>query len=88
MSAATRSLDEIGHMALDIYHNRIQPLVMPTHKGKYLAIDIDSGDYEVDENDLVAERRLRERRPDGTLFGLKIGYRAAYSLGGRLVEEP
>ena len=63
-------------------HRDIRPKVMPQHKGKFLVLDIDTGDYEIDEEDLQAEKRLRSRRPDGVLYGLRIGYTSAYTLSG------
>ena len=81
------SLEELGRIGERIYHEKIRPIVLPRHKGEFLVLDIDSGDYEVDKNDLEAEDRLRARRPKGTFFAILIGYRAAESLGGRLREE-
>ncbi len=60
---------------------------MPQHKGKFLILDIESGDYEIDEDDSKAEEILRARRPNGVFLGLRIGYKSAYTLAGSLVEE-
>lgn len=81
------SKEEIARRAEDIYHRDIRPKVMPQDKGKFLIVDIESGDYEVDEDDLQAEKRLRARRPDGVLFGLRIGYTSSYTLSGRMIED-
>jgi hypothetical protein len=45
-------------------------------------IDIETGDYEVDETGLEASRILREKRPLARLFGIRIGYNVAASFGG------
>ena len=79
--------EEIGQLAEQIYRRSIRDKVMPQHKGKFLIVDIESGDYEIDEDDLAAEDRLRARRPDGICFVLRIGYKAAYTLVGTLEEE-
>ena len=60
-----------------IYLERIGPLVEPTETGKYVAIDLDSGDYEVDAEDPQAVLRLLARHPDGVIFGVKVGRRSA-----------
>ena len=83
----SRSLDEIAEIAERIYRERIRPIVMPQHKGEFLALDIDSGEYEVDKDDLAASDRLRAKRPNGTYFGFKVGYQEAESLGGRMAED-
>jgi hypothetical protein len=74
-------------MADEIYRRDIRPKVMPHHKGKFLILDIESGDYEIDEDDLSAEEMLRARRPEGVFFGIRIGYKTAYNLGGTMQED-
>ena len=79
--------EEVARLGNQIYQRDIRDKVMPQHKGKFLVLDIESGDYEIDEDDLSAEEVLRVRRPDGVLFGLRIGYTSAYTLAGRMVED-
>ena len=78
---------EIGRIGTEIYRRQIRDKVMPQHKGKFLILDIESGDYEIDEDDSKAEEILRARRPNGVFLGLRIGYKSAYTLAGSLVEE-
>jgi hypothetical protein len=40
-------------------------------------IDIETGDYKVDENGLHAADLLSEKHPHSRLFGIKIGYNVA-----------
>jgi hypothetical protein len=79
--------EELGRIAEEMYRRDIRDKVMPQHKGKFLILDIKSGDYEIDEDDLRAEDRLRARRPDGVFYGFRIGYTTAYTLAGSMVEE-
>ena len=79
--------EEIGRIGTEIYRRQIRPQVMPQYKGKFLILDIETGDYEIDADDTSAEERLRGRRPNGVLFGLRIGYTSAYTLAGRTIEE-
>jgi len=53
------------------------------HRGKFLILDVNTGDYEIDSEDLTASKRLLARRPDAELFGVRIGHRAAYLLDGK-----
>lgn len=71
-----------------IYEQRIRAEVEPEHKGEFLVIDIETGEYEVDQSDLAATKRALVRRPDAVLYGLRIGYPTAYRLGGRFATEP
>lgn len=45
----------------------MRDLVEPQNVGKFLALDVDSGDYEVADVMLQASDRLRERHP-GKIF--------------------
>ena len=77
------SKDEISDQAKMIYEDKIKVLVEPQENGKFIVIDIESGDYEIHEKMLTASRRLRERHPDGVGFGGRVGYETAYHIGGR-----
>jgi hypothetical protein len=87
MPHAQYTLEEIGRIGEQIYQRDIRDKVMPQEKGKFLILDIESGDYEVDEDDLRAEERVRARHPDGVFYGLRIGYKTAYTLAGTMTEE-
>ena len=58
------------------------------HRGKFLILDVNTGDYEIDAEDLTASKRLLARRPEALLFGVRIGHRAAYRLVGMKQEYP
>ena len=81
------SAEEIGRIGEDIYHRDIRSHVMPQHKGEFLVLDIETGDYEVGTDDLATEKRLRARHPNGVLYGMRVGYTSAYTLAGRMVED-
>jgi hypothetical protein len=87
MQTPTRTPEEIARVAEDLYRRDIRAKVLPQHQGKFLVIDIESGDYEVDPDDLRAEQRLRARRPAGVFFGMRAGYTSAYTLAGRMVAD-
>jgi hypothetical protein len=48
-----------------------------------LVIDIESGAYEIDADDLTATKRLLASCPDAVIYGLRIGFPTAYRIGGR-----
>ena len=75
------SLKEIAQRGWDIYLKEIRPQVIDQHRGKFLVVDVESGDYEVDEDELAASDRVRARHPDGHRYLIRIGYRAAYGAG-------
>ena len=86
-------LQKLDHAALAakgkaIYREKIRPLVYPQHKGKVVVIDVESGDYEVDDSPSVADGRLLERHPDCVYtYGVRIGYKAVYRFGSTRIPE-
>lgn len=44
-------------------------------------MDIETGDYKVDENGLHAADYLSAKHPNARLLGIRIGYKLAASLG-------
>ena len=86
MPPGTSRPNEIGARGEAIYHEKIRALVEPKQTGKFVIIDVDSGDYEVDRQALAASARLRQRRPNAVSYGIRIGYKAAYTLGSE--QEP
>lgn len=64
-----------------IYEQQIRDKVETEDKGKFLVIDIETVEYEIDTDDLVATKRLLARRPNAILYGLRIGFPTAYRIG-------
>jgi len=71
-----------------LYDAEIRARVEEEHRGKFLILDVNTGDYEIDAEDITASERLLARRPDAVLFGVRVGYRAAYRLGGNKQANP
>ena len=49
-----------------------------------LIIDVDTGDYEMDDRGVEAALHLQAKRPDALLYGIRIGYDAVEAIGGAL----
>jgi hypothetical protein len=95
MSARPYDKDEIARRGKGLYERRVRKKVEVggANEGRFLAIDVESGDYEVAEDALGAGAGLRRRRPDATVYLMRVGRpgerpRAAYRLGGRSVAKP
>lgn len=83
MAGHTYSPEEITAQGEAIYREQIRSVVETTERGKFVIIDIETGDYEIDTKDATATLKLLERRPDAVTYAVRIGYRAAYRIGGR-----
>ncbi len=66
-----------------IYRQRLQRIVEPEYDGSFLVIDIETGTYEIDADDVQAAKRLLASHPDAVIYGLRNGSPTAYRIGGR-----
>lgn len=86
MPHPTLTGEEIARRGEEIYERNLRVrLETGGNRGKFLVIDIDTGVYEIDREDLTATERLLARHPHALTYGLRIGYEAAYELGGHLL---
>ena len=74
--------EEVAGRGRAIYEDRLRSELEATSSGKFIVIDIESGDFEVADEDLDASEMLLLRRPNAILYGTRVGERAAYRLGG------
>jgi hypothetical protein len=83
MSTRKPRYDETVHAERGraIYDAQVRPLVEAENRGKVVAIDIDTADYEVDETTLAAADRLLARHPDAQLWFVRIGYPGVHRFG-------
>jgi len=81
------SPQEVAVRGERIYEQRIRDRVEPGEKGEFVVIDVETGDYEIDQSDLTATKRVLARRPDAILYSIRIGSPTAYKLGGRFITR-
>lgn len=77
------STEEVGRRGRAIYEREIKDKVEPEHIGKFLIVDIETGEYEMDSDDLAASLRAYRKKPEGIRYGLRIGYPTAGTIGWR-----
>ena len=77
-----RTDEETRRLGDEIYERDIRPQVEADHHGKVIAIDVNSGDYTIDDTAVAAAERLLERRPDADAWAVRVGYRTLRSFGG------
>jgi hypothetical protein len=58
-----------------IYEHELRPIVETGNEGKFVAIDIETGAYEVDSDELAASDRLLARVPNAQIWLRRIGSR-------------
>ena len=72
---------EIVRRGEELYEKRIRSIVEPDNKGKYLTIDIETGDYEMGDDQLTVAERSLAKHPGAALYIKRVGYDAALRIG-------
>jgi hypothetical protein len=75
-----RSPEEIARLRAEVFGRRVRPALRPEDDGKFVALDIDTGEYEIGEDDYAAVTRLRARRPAAEVWLERAGQPAAHQL--------
>ena len=88
MADVTLSDAEIVRRGRGIYDAQIRAKVEPQQDGRFVAIDIESGDYEVADAAVDAMDKLEERRPNALFYVHRVGRVAAYALGATARTRP
>lgn len=89
MAGVTYTSDEVVERGEELYQRALRDQLEHAHRGEFLVLDIETGDYEVDADEVAAVQRAVSRRPNGVRYIKRIGHAAAHRLGGRFsVQRP
>jgi hypothetical protein len=66
-----------------IYEKAVRPQLKARDEDKFAAIDIESGEFAIDADELKACHKLRKRIPDAQIWMVRIGYPYVHRIGGR-----
>ncbi len=79
------SKEEFARSGNEIYESQVRPQVEQGNHGKIVAIDIETGAFELAKDTITASDRLLERYPDAQIWCIRIGHRGVHRFGvGRL----
>lgn len=76
------SREELARRGEDAFARQVRPALRPEDDGKFVAIDVESGAFEVDEDDHAAVSRLHGRIPGAQVWLVRAGYPTAHRLRG------
>ena len=79
---------EIADRGQALYDRTLRDKLEPRERGKLLVLDIDTGEYEIDTDDVAAVKRARAKRPDGAFYILRVGYPTVYRIGRKALAVP
>lgn len=87
MSKPKLNDEEITQRGKELYQNSIRLRVETLENiGKIISINVETGEYEIDDDLLVTSLRLRTKQADAALWTERIGFNAVYAVGGTLVR--
>ena len=77
------SKEEFARRGDEIYESQVRSQVEEGNHGKIVAIDLETGDFEVDVSEIAACDRLEARHLDTQIWIVRIGSRYVRRFGGR-----
>lgn len=83
MTGPRYSKEEFARRGDDLYDREVAHRLGPDSVRKYVAIDIDSGDFEIDANEIVASDRLVARHPSAQIWVTRAGMRFVRQFGAQ-----
>jgi hypothetical protein len=77
----SHSPEELARLGADVFDRRVRPSLRPEDDGKFVAVDVVSGEYEIDADDYAAVTRLRARVPAADVWLARAGSPATCRIG-------
>jgi hypothetical protein len=72
---------EVAQRGKEIYEREIRAEVEPEQEGRFLVVDVNSGSYALADDELEAFDRAQAKTPEGVLYLIRVGRRAAHRVG-------
>ena len=77
------SKEEFARRGDALYESDVRPQLKTEDEGKFAAIDIETGSFEIDADELEACDRLAARIPEAQIWLVRVGSRYLHRFGGR-----
>ena len=81
------SKEEFAKRGDAIYEHDVRPQLKPADEGKFVAIDIEGGAYEIDEEEMAAGDKLLARIPEAQIWMVRVGSRYVHRFGSQERRE-
>ena len=73
--------DEIAGRGTEMFETNIRQVVEEGNRGRFLAIDVTTGEYAVGDQRYEAAMAVRARNPNAQIWGLPIGHAVSAFYG-------
>jgi len=81
-SKRRHSKEEFSRLGDALIESKVRPNLTPADKDKFVAIDIESGEYELDKSEMKAVSRLRKRISDPQIWLVHVSLGYLHRFGG------
>ncbi|MGB3312227.1 MAG: hypothetical protein WA939_01820 [Nodosilinea sp.] len=81
------SKQEFARRGNELYDDQVRSYVEDGNHGRVVAIDIETGAFEVADTPIAATDQLYERCPDAQPWVIRIGHQAVYRFGSRSLKK-
>ena len=88
MSASITDHEELARRGQEYYDRHLRAKLEPQHNGKFLALDVETGDYELEASQLAAFDRAEAKHPGSVFYILRVGHTTAARIGAQLRRNP
>ena len=82
------SKQEFAERGTELYENQIRSQIEDGNDGKIVAIDIETGAFELADTIVNATDRLFDRIPDAQPWVIRVGHRTVFRFGSRSLRKP
>ena len=84
MANAMVDREEFVRRGQEYYDEHLRARLEPDHKGEYVVLDAETGEYEMDRDRLAAMARARAKHPGTVFYIVRVGYPTVGRIGARL----
>ena len=75
--------DEIVERGKTLYNQQIRDRVEAENRGRFLIINVETGEFVLGDDHLTASDQAAEKYPGAPLYAVRVGYPAVGRIGGR-----
>jgi len=80
------SKEEFARRGDELYERVVKPHLKKKDKDRFVAIDIETGEWEIGDDEIEVADRLEARIPDPQPWMVRVGRGYVHSFGGREIR--
>lgn len=80
-------MDEIARLGDALYERDVLPRLTDADTGHIVAIDVESGAYAIDPDQLAAAHRVLAEKPGAQIWFRRVGFAYVHHFGGRSIPR-